>query len=179
MKLSLRLLAVSVLVLAPAAAVGCSAPDEGDVSTANEELTSAEHTAFKFFVNKGLTRYQAAGIVGNLIQESSVIPTAVEWGGGPGRGIAQWSVGGRWNHDYHDNVTWYASRTGTSRWSLNTQLRFIWYELTTVGGYGLKALRKSGNVTQATIAFENDYEMCGMCDQSKRISYAKQVLKAF
>ena len=77
-------------------------------------LSSNEHTAFNFFVSKGLTKTQSAGIIGNLMQESSVIPSAVEYGGGPGRGIAQWSVGGRWDTDHDDNVTWYASAHGES-----------------------------------------------------------------
>src|SRR5882724_9083599 len=50
-----------------------------------------EQTAFNFFAAKGLTELQSAGVVGNLIQESSMNPGAVEFGGGPGRGIAQWS----------------------------------------------------------------------------------------
>ena len=135
-------------------------------------LSSTEHTAFNFFVSKGLTKVQSAGIVGNLMQESNVQPTAVEYGGGPGRGIAQWSVGGRWNASYHDNVTWYAAAHGLSRWSLTAQLDFIWYELTTFG-YGLSTLRA------ATIAFQDRYEICGTCDSTQRIHYAQQVLATF
>jgi len=41
-----------------------------------------------------------------------VIPTAVQYGGGPGRGIAQWSVGGRWDSSHNDNMTWYANAHG-------------------------------------------------------------------
>lgn len=157
----------------------CSAADDGDVTTTDEDLSNTEATAFHFFVNKGLTKFQSAGIVGNLIQESSVIPTAKEFGGGPGRGIAQWSVGGRWDTSHHDNMVWFAQQHGLSRWSLKAQLEFVWYELDTVGGYGLHALRTSNNVTEATIAFEKDFEGCGTCDQSKRIAYAKQVLNSF
>ena len=127
-------------------------------------------------VSVGLTRAQAAGIVGNLIQESNVIATAVQ-SGGPGRGIAQWSVGGRWDSGT-DSVVHYANVHGLSRWSLNTQLQFIWYELTTYG-YGYTALRAATNVTNATIIFENRFEICGNCQQSSRINYAKQVLAAY
>ncbi|HTR49945.1 MAG TPA: phage tail tip lysozyme [Kofleriaceae bacterium] len=132
-------------------------------------------TAFNFFVSKGLTKDQSAGIVGNLMQESSVSPTAVEYGGGPGRGIAQWSVGGRWDTSHDDNVTWYASQHGLNRWALTTQLDFIWFELTS-DGYGYSSLKAATTVSAATIAFEDKYEICGECDQSKRISYAEQVL---
>ena len=36
-------------------------------------------TAYQFFVNKGLGKDQAAGIVGNLIQESSVDPNSIQY----------------------------------------------------------------------------------------------------
>ena len=76
-------------------------------------------------------------------------------------------------------MVWYASKHGLSRWSLDAQLDFVWYELAGVGGYGLGALKGASNVTEATVAFEKDFEGCGTCDQTKRIAYAKQVLKAF
>jgi hypothetical protein len=103
----------------------------------------------------------------------------VEFGGGPGRGIAQWSVGGRWDTEHHDNVHWYAASKGKSIHSLNLQLEFVWYELETFSGYGLHELKSASNITSATIAFQDRYEGCGECDQSKRISYAKQVLNAY
>jgi len=160
---------------------GCATDDpsdtgDEDTSMSEQALSSSEQTAFNFFVSKGLTKAQAAGIVGNLIQESNVIATAKQYGGGPGRGIAQWSVGGRWDHGT-DSVAHYASAHGLSEWALNTQLQFIWYELTTYG-YGYSSLKAATNVTDATIAFEDKYEICGNCQQASRISYAKQVLAA-
>jgi hypothetical protein len=137
-----------------------------------------DQTAYDYFVGKGLTNFQAAGIVGNLDQESGVNPNAVQ-SGGPGRGIAQWSVGGRWDTDSNDNCVAYASKEGMSVYSLTLQLDFIWYELTTFSGYGLAALKATTNVTDATIAFETDFEGCGQCDQSTRISYAQSVLSAY
>ena len=142
-------------------------------------LSNSEQIAFNFFVSKGLTKTQAAGVIGNLMQESSVIPTAIQFGGGPGRGIAQWSVGGRWNTSHNDNVTSYASARGISRWALNTQLNFIWYELATFSGYGLSSLRAATTLTQAVVAFQNRYEICGTCDSSRRIQFAQQALAAY
>jgi hypothetical protein len=137
-----------------------------------------DHAAFDYFVAKGLTNFQAAGIVGNLDQESGVNPNSVQ-SGGPGRGIAQWSVGGRWDTDSGDNVLAYASQHGQSATSLQLQLDFIWYELTTFSGYGLSPLRATANVTNATIVFETDFEGCGTCDQSQRIAYAQAALAAY
>ena len=172
---------VSLSLLASAAVSGCATDtDNTDNSNAVEAaLSSAEQTAFNFFVNKGLSKVQSAGIIGNLMQESGVDPTAVEIGGGPGRGIAQWSVGGRWDTSPNDNVTAFASARGLSRLALNTQLDFIWFELTTFSGYGLSSLRAATTVTQAVTVFQDKFEICGTCDSSRRISFAQQALSAF
>jgi hypothetical protein len=179
--LTVRLLAPCLLSTIGVATAGCSGgPGDPVASTSSDLSVSAnEKTAYEFFVGKGLKDYQSAGIVGNLEQESGVDPTIAQYGGGPGRGIAQWSEGGRWNADANDNVVWYAHKTGQSEWSLKLQLEFIWYELTTDSWYGLGALRSSGDVSAATIAFQNDFEGCGQCDEAMRIAYAKAVLAAF
>jgi len=176
--------AASLVLLSTACGVlsGCSAApgeDVNDSSASELSLSSARKTAYNFFISKGLKSYQAAAIVGNLMQESNVDPTAVQYGNGPGRGIAQWSVGGRWNHDTNDNVTSFAAKQGTSAWSLTTQLDFIWYELTNFSGYGLSELKNSLNLTQAVVAFQNRFEGCGTCNQSKRISSAAAVLSDY
>lgn len=172
----------SVALLASVAGCGLDGGDalsNDTTSSTEQDLSGNQRAAFYYFVARGLTKRQSAGIVGNLIQESSVIPTAIEYGGGPGRGIAQWSVSGRWDHSYHDNVAWYASRYGASRWSLNTQLAFTWYELHSIGGYGLGALRNTTTISGATVAFERDFEKCGTCAQTARINYAVQVYNAY
>jgi hypothetical protein len=177
----MKIQSLLVVVLAGLVLAGCAmdTSDDPGTSSTEQDLSSNEHAAFDYFVARGLTKRQAAGIVGNLIQESSVIPTAVEFGGGPGRGIAQWSVGGRWNVSHHDNVTWYADQHNEGRWKLHTQLAFIWYELHSVGGYGLTALRNTRTIRGATLVFMRDFEMCGTCDSSNRVEYAHQVYNAY
>ncbi len=177
---TLRFLAPCLLASVSCLAAGCSGSGgDENLGTTESGISNAEKTAYEFFVGKGLRPFEAAAIVGNLQQESSVDPTAIQYGGGPGRGIAQWSVGGRWNADGGDNVVWYARRRGESEWSLTLQLEFIWYELQTYSWYGLSRLRGTTNVTEATVAFQNDFEGCGTCDQSNRIAYAEAVLRAY
>jgi hypothetical protein len=151
-----------------------SEPGEPTERTASD-LFANDVTACNYFVDKGLTNFQAAGIVGNLDQESGVDPSAVQYGGGPGRGIAQWSVGDRWDTSSNDNAVWYAGKTGQNVWSLQLQLDFIWYELTNKG-YGYSALKASTNVTDATTVFQDQFEICGTCVASQRIAYAQAVL---
>ncbi len=161
------------------AATGCGAgPGESIGQTTEATGFTNDKAAFDYFLGKGLANFQAAGIVGNLDQESGVDPLSVQ-SGGPGRGIAQWSVGGRWDTDANDNATWYAGQQGQSVDSLQLQLDFIWYELTTFSGYGLASLKASTDVTSATVAFQNDFEGCGTCDQSTRIAYAQSVLSLY
>ncbi len=175
----LRFLAPCVLASIAVAAGGCvGKPGGEDVGTTESAISDGEKTAYEYFVGKGLKDFQAAGIVGNLEQESDVDPTVYQYGGGPGRGIAQWSAGGRWDSDYHDNVVWYAGTKGDSPWSLTLQLDFIWYELD-LGYYGLSELRASTNVSDATSAFASHFEICGECDESNRVAYAEAVLSAY
>ena len=89
-----HLLALTAALALAAVACGDSGPVDDATGSSEDALDANEQPAFNFFVGKGLTTYQAAGIVGNLVQESNVSPTAVQ-SGGPGRGIAQWSAGGR------------------------------------------------------------------------------------
>ncbi len=137
-----------------------------------------DRTAFDFFRTKGLSAVQAAGIVGNLDQESGVNPTEYQLGGGPGRGIAQWSEGGRWNSSSGDNAESFAADGHGSVWSLTTQLEFIWYELTQ-RGYGFSDLKSQTTVDGAEYAFQDKFEICGTCDESERQAYAATVYKAF
>jgi MYXO-CTERM domain-containing protein len=170
---------VAVGLAASVSIAGCGAgPGESTGETSEAVNFANDKAAFDYFLGKGLASFQAAGIVGNLDQESGVDPLAVQ-SGGPGRGIAQWSVGGRWDTDPNDNATAYAAQQGQSVDSLQLQLDFIWYELTTISGYGLAALKASTDVTSATIAFQNDFEGCGTCDQATRIAYAQNVLSLY
>jgi len=173
-------------LLASMVVTGCvtQLPDDTDdsppapVGESEAALSNNVETAYNFFVSKGLTPIQSAGIVGNLMEESSVIPTEVEFSGGPGRGIAQWSTGGRWDTAPNDNVTSYASGKGLDRWALMTQLDFIWFELTTIG-YGYSSLEAATTVAAAEYAFQSKYEVCGTCAQSARVANANQVLAEY
>jgi hypothetical protein len=179
----LRYASLSLLIVL-AAASGCATDADGVdgtdlTSTTDSALSANEQTAFNFFVAQGLTEVQSSGVVGNLMQESSMDPGAVEFGGGPGRGIAQWSVGGRWDTSPGDNAAAFASQHGMALGALNTQLNFIWFELTTFSGYGLAQLRAANTVSAAVTAFQNKYEICGQCESQNRINFANQALSTF
>jgi MYXO-CTERM domain-containing protein len=179
-----RLRALLVLASAITLGAGCSDPNAGvgePVAQTSLPLFGNDQTSFNYFVGKGLTAVQAAGIVGNLDQESGDTPTAVQ-AGGPGRGVAQWSTGGRWDTSANDNENWFVTNKdgGSSHiWDLSTQLDFIWYELTNFPGYGLADLQSQTTVSGATTAFMDKFEICGTCDATNRINYAQAVYDAY
>lgn len=129
--------------------------------------------AFNYFVQKGLTPNQSAGIVGNLIQESHVSPVSVQ-ASGPGHGIAQWSQPGRWDRLLTFANTQFVSPADPL--TLATQLDFIWYELNGSYGKALVELKAATTIEDATTSFEINYEAAGIPLMEKRIIYAKQVL---
>lgn len=123
-------------------------------------------TAYQFFLGNGFTAAQSAGIVGNLIQESGVNPESVQ-PNGPGRGIAQWSVGQRWNP---------ALATGNPSVDLPAQEQYILDELQSNPSYGLSQLKQATTPTQAAQIFGSDYERYG--DIGGRLQDAQNVYQA-
>lgn len=116
--------------------------------------------AFNFLVGQGLTDAQAAGVVGNLQAESSIIPNRKQGSGmqtissidqvqpGTGYGIAQWTSGGR-------QIAWknFAKEKNMDPLSLELQLLYLWHELETVPGYGLEEISKATDLRQAAWVF--------------------------
>lgn len=95
--------------------------------------------AVDYFVNKGLTREQASGLVGNLMRESNMISNATNPNSGA-YGLGQW-LGNRKTrlfrrYGYHP--------------TFEQQLDYIWDELNTSHRRGLQMLRASKTVNDAT-----------------------------
>jgi hypothetical protein len=84
----------------------------------------AVRTASDFFMSRGYSYAQAAGIIGNLMGESSLNTGAVG-DGGLAKGIAQWHPD-RWQ----PLVSW-AQSQGKDPYDLTTQLEMVDYELRT------------------------------------------------
>ena len=132
-------------------------------------------SAFTVFTNSyGFTTAQSAGIVANLIAESGVDPTIAQHGGGPGRGIAQWSVGDRWD----ELLTW-ASANHCSPLTLSTQCAFIAHELkTTESQAGLK-LTAQTTAAEAAAAFQTWYERPADSDVKLRSNIATLYFQSY
>lgn len=125
--------------------------------------------AYKWLIDKGLPPNAAAGIVGNLVQESGVNPLSNQ-AGGPGRGIAQWSEGARW-----DSLVAWAHKNGHNPNSLDTQLQWLMIEMRGMGL--LDDMKDMHNIEHATRVFMNVFERPDpdYANISGRIDYAKTV----
>jgi hypothetical protein len=127
--------------------------------------------AFDYLLSRGLRDFQAAGVIGNLQQESKLNPRAFAPSEGA-YGIAQWRAD-RWT-----SLLGFASRSGRDPWSLALQLDFLWYELSSAPSLGLQSLLASTTVEGATVVFQDGFERCGNCATPERINYARAALFA-
>ncbi|MDO5287141.1 MAG: phage tail tip lysozyme, partial [Actinomycetia bacterium] len=130
---------------------------------------------FQYFRKAGLSAVHAAAIIGNFIQESHkgdgvMHPDRRQEGGGPGRGIAQWTVNQRWA-----TLVSFARNQGRDPWSLSLQLDFVWHELHGTHRGAYQALVATGDIRSATLAFSKHYEGCGICHNDRRVAYAQRV----
>lgn len=123
--------------------------------------------AFNYFIQKGLTKEQSAGIVGNLRAESGVIPKRVQGSGTilsdtnpldgrTGYGIAQWTTLGR-----QQGLNDFSKADPANRpiYDLGLQLDYLWQELN--GSYKatvLDPLKKTATLRDATVLVLHKYE---------------------
>ncbi len=160
----------------------CTNPSSSSGTGVFTGSNNAEIT-FNYFVSKGMSGEQAAGIVGNLQAESSIDPKSVQQGG-DGRGIAQWDKDDRWI-----NLQNFARGNNLDFLLLETQLQFIWFELTgeppTQGATGASEsaayddFKVQTTVEGATTSFLRKYERAGVERLEERIAFAKEALGSF
>lgn len=138
-----------------------------------------EEKAWNYFSDpsKGLTPVHVAGIVANLSWESvGVDPKKSQLGGGPGRGIAQWTLTERWA----SLLAWAKGNPNDPAddrdpFDLGTQLDYVWREITPGGGsrsYIAAGLRQENTLEGATQYFEIKFEGAGIPKMAERIKIA-------
>lgn len=121
---------------------------------------------FNFFIDKGLSPVQAAGIVGNIVQESGGDPLLIQGGGqtenpleagGAGWGIIQWTPAGK--------VLGLATEAGLDSskiHTLETQLELVWWHMNNTSPSGtqnfINVYKNATDVKQAALLFERGME---------------------
>lgn len=126
---------------------------------------------FQRLLSAGFTPQAAAGVIGNLIQESNINPSAVQ-PGGPGRGIMQWSKGDRW-----DKLQRWAMINGKNPMGLDTQVDWMLKEMSDYGV--LSSMKRMTDIALATKYFEGTMEKAGIKEMERRIRYANETFSKF
>lgn len=118
-----------------------------------------------------------AGIMGNLAVESPGFnPTRHQGGGGPGRGILQWTNTGRWQ-----TLLAWAKSKGLDPLALRTQLEFCIKEMykSPISGKNVYQNIRTLNIRQAMEYFEKHMEAAGKPHFSRRLKEAEKYYKRF
>lgn len=114
----------------------------------SDDRTPTGSQIVNFFMNKGLTKNQAKGIYGNIMQESGGRHNIVSRDGYNSYGLAQWT-GTRKARLF--------SKYGTNP-TVNQQLEYLWDELNSTEKGALNALRNTSTVADATKVFMQKFE---------------------
>lgn len=121
---------------------------EQDTKEISDDRTPTGSQIVNFFMNKGLTKNQAKGIYGNIMQESGGKHNIVSRDGHNSYGLAQWT-GTRKARLF--------SKYGTNP-TVNQQLEYLWDELNSTEKGALDALRNTSTVADATKVFMQKFE---------------------
>ena len=125
-----------------------------------------------FFVDKGLTAEQAAGIAGNLYAESAFNTGAVG-DSGTSKGLAQWH-----NERWTNLVAWCESN-GKDPYSVDGQLGFLWNELNTTHSRALTKLKQAQTPSEAASMVAKYYEIPKSKIYTKRENAAETIFAAY
>lgn len=123
-------------------------PLEQNTQEISDDRTPTGSQIVNFFMNKGLTKNQAKGIYGNIMQESGGKHNIVSRDGHNSYGLAQWT-GTRKARLF--------SKYGTNP-TVNQQLEYLWSELNSTEKGALNALRNTSTVEDATKVFMQKFE---------------------
>ncbi|MDB5170373.1 MAG: peptidase domain protein [Candidatus Saccharibacteria bacterium] len=164
----------------------CCPTDENSAPAASLSGNGNEEKAFNYFLGKGLSKEQAAGILGNMARESGVDPQKIQGGarskdpadaGANGYGLIQWTAGTR--------VVGYAKKYGVSGpiYELSTQLEIVWNHMNKDSPTGqnniLEGYKKITDAADAAVYFEIKMEGAGVKAHNERVAAARAMLTKY
>lgn len=131
-------------------------------------MASSAQVIYQFLAGKGLTAPVIAGIMGNLQTESSFSSTAGNAAEGA-IGIAQWEGGRR------TALQQFAAQHGGSESDLNTQLNFMWSELSGPEAGVLNEIKGMTSASQVAATWDAQYERSSGAARTQRESNANTI----
>jgi hypothetical protein len=162
---------------------GNGSPTEMPGSGGGVGDTTNAGKVFNAFVAEGFTTNQAAGVVGNLMQESgggtkNLDPTAHNEIGNGHYGIAQWDKKDRW-----PDVSSHIRSIGKDPNSIDGQIAGLIWELKAKEKKAYAALKKATSAEQSAIVwlkeFERSGEVAGQSGFDNRVLNASRISKEF
>lgn len=112
---------------------------------------------YDFYISKGLSPAQAAGIAGNAFAESNYNPQAFNPAGG-----GQGAFGAfQWRADRQTGLRNFAKERGGEATDLMTQAEYAWHEMQNKESAALNALMTATNPAQAAEIFRRTFERPG------------------
>ena len=131
-----------------------------------------------FFISKGLSAEQAAGIAGNMESETNYTwETGVIGDNGKSMGLAQW------NKSRLIRLHQFATDKGKKITDPNTQLEYLWDELQNKEKPAFKKLKETETAKEAGISFMINFERPesknNKTKQEKRGKQAEKALKNY
>ena len=129
---------------------------------------------WSFLKSKGLSDVAAAGIMGNMEQESAFMPDAQNWLDPPCRGIVQWCF------DRNTGMENYAKEKGKDWTCLGTQLEFMWFEVTETAEKGvMEHLNAAKTPGEAGDVWAVEYERMASHEQAGRAERAEKIYQQY
>jgi len=137
---------------------------KGDVATSKEIID--------FFVGKGLSVEQSAGIAGNLFAESS-FKTNIWGDNNTSFGLAQWHA------ERMNKLFKWTKSNGYDVNSIEGQLEYLWHELQTNESAALNYLKKTTTAGDAASTFAAKFERPASSNYSKRVQNAENFYRSY
>lgn len=152
-----------ILFYDPTDSAPCNAPGSTGAATTSVDGADNAEKIYNFFVAKGLSGAQAAGILGNLQQESNFNPAIIQGGqiadanytpvNSVGFGLAQWTF-----TDRQAPLVALAKSSNRKVIDITVQLDYLWQELNGTHKHALTTLRAATTPEDAAYVFHRDFE---------------------
>lgn len=145
----------------------------GIIDGGTSGLSGTEGEVYDFLMSKGMSAIGAAGVMGNIAQESGFNTGAISYDGAGSIGLCQWTGGRR------TNLQNYAKSKGMNETDLQAQMEFLWKELTEGYSSLVQRMNNATSPSAAAVDFCDTFERPSVPNYPNRKSKAEQYYQAY